>query len=238
MELQLDALGHHARRVGPTLLRALQGARLAPDEAGARDLLAAWDYRYVAHSRAPVLFDAWWREVSRTLWDDLLGEDLRRPGRDVTADRIFRPSAWDTTEEAVGEVLRQAFHAAFEKVVQDHGPQGTAWEWGRARGTHIRHLARIPAFSRLALATSGRAGVINATSRSFGPSWRMVVALGPQVRAWGIYPGGPSGNPGSRHYDAFVDGWVQGEMYELLYLDSPDTASERVVGRTVLQGGS
>jgi penicillin amidase len=218
----------------PTFLRALEG----PEETGARDLLAAWDYRYVAGSRAPVLFDAWWREVSEALWDDLLGEDLRRPGRDVTADRIFHPSAWDTTEKEVREVLRQAFHDALEKVVEDHGPQGTAWEWARARGTHIRHLARIPAFSRLALPTSGRAGVINATSRSFGPSWRMVVALGPQVQAWGIYPGGPSGNPGSPHYDAFVDGWVEGEMYELLYLDGPDASSERIVGRAVLEGGS
>jgi len=238
MGLQLDALGHHARRMLPTLLRALEGEGLSPEETGARDLLAAWDYRYVAENRASILFDAWWREVSRTLWAELLGEELRRPGRDVTADRIFHPTAWDSTEEAVRVTLRRTFHAAFEEVVESHGAQGAAWEWGRARGTDIRHLARIPAFGRLALSTSGRAGVVNATSRFFGPSWRMVVALGPEVKAWGIYPGGPSGNPGSPHYDAFVDGWVQGEMYELLYLDSPEAASDRIVGRALLKGGS
>lgn len=237
MQLQLDTLGHHQRRVLPSFLRALEGADLSPEERSARDLLASWDLRYAAQQQAPILFDAWWRQASRAVWDDLLGEDLRRPGRDVTADRILRPASWDTTEETVTEVLRRTFHAAFQKVVESHGPQGAAWEWGRARRTSIQHLVGIPAFGRLALPTSGRAGVINATSRSFGPSWRMVVALGPEVKAWGIYPGGPSGNPGSPHYDAFVDDWVQGEMYELLYLDSPDAASERIVGRAILEGG-
>jgi penicillin amidase len=66
----------------------------------------------------------------------------------------------------------------------------------------------------------------------------MVVALGPEVEAWGIYPGGPSGNPGSPHYDAVVDDWVEGEMYELLYLQSPESPCDRIIGRALLEGGS
>ena len=62
----------------------------------------------------------------------------------------------------------------------------------------------------------------------------MVVALGPEVEAWGIFPGGETGNPGSPHYDAFVDDWVDGKMYELLYLRSADDVGDRVMATTFL----
>src|SRR3990170_3896465 len=44
-----------------------------------------------------------------------------------------------------------------------------------------------------------------------GASWRMVVELGPELRAWGTYPGGQSGNPLSRRYDDRIAKWVNGE---------------------------
>jgi penicillin amidase len=237
MEMQMDTLDGHARRMLPVFLAALEDEYLKFEEQAAHELLVGWDYRYGSKERAPILFDAWWREVVDSLWQDLLGEDLRRPGRDITAHRILHPETWDSTPEQVGEVLRATFHAAFAKVVEQHGEQGPEWEWGSARGSNLHHLARIPAFSRLALPTSGRPGVINATGRTFGPSWRMVVALGPQVQAWGILPGGPSGSPGSPYYDASVDGWVRGELHELLYLDAADTPSDRIVGRATLEAG-
>nr|GFC81114.1 hypothetical protein [Tanacetum cinerariifolium] len=53
----------------------------------------------------------------------------------------------------------------------------------------------------------GGAGIVNATSERTGPSWRMVVALGPQVRAYGVFPGGQSGNPGSAAYDDMLETW-------------------------------
>ena len=40
----------------------------------------------------------------------------------------------------------------------------------------------------------------------------MVVELGREVRAWGTYPGGQSGNPASRHYDDRLAGWKRGEL--------------------------
>jgi penicillin amidase len=228
----------------PTLLEALEGEELGPEESEGRALLAAWDHRYEPQSRGPVLFEAWWREIATTLWRDVLGEEdrgLRLPGRDVTLRRLLHPEEWsdlgpEDPHEQVREIVSTAFRAAVARVVEGHGLPGPSWGWGRARGTHIRHLARIPAFGRLGLPTGGAGGVINATTRYGGPSWRMVVALGPEVRGWGIYPGGQSGNPGSPHYDPFVDDWLAGEMYEFLYLRSPDEASDRVVARTLLEG--
>ena len=36
------------------------------------------------------------------------------------------------------------------------------------------------------------------------------------VKAWGHYPGGQSGNPGSLYYDNMVESWTNGHYFELL----------------------
>jgi penicillin amidase len=43
----------------------------------------------------------------------------------------------------------------------------------------------------------------------------MVVSLSPETEAYGIYPGGQSGNPGSRFYDNFISDWALGKYYPL-----------------------
>jgi penicillin amidase len=40
----------------------------------------------------------------------------------------------------------------------------------------------------------------------------MVVELGDEVRAWGTYPGGQSGNPLSNGYDDRIATWAAGRL--------------------------
>lgn len=87
----------------------------------------------------------------------------------------------------------------------------------------------------VAYVTTGSCGLINATGRTHGPSWRMVVSLGPEIEAWGIYPGGQSGNPGSARYDEFIDEWVEGELAELLFLKSKTEVDPRIVSRLAMR---
>ena len=68
------------------------------------------------------------------------------------------------------------------------------------------------------LFSSGSSEAINATRGGFGPSWRMVVELGPEVKAYGLYPGGASGNPGSPNYDFMVEPWRTGQLFELNFM--------------------
>lgn len=64
----------------------------------------------------------------------------------------------------------------------------------------------------------------------------MVVDLDPEgVQAWGIYPGGQSGNPGSYFYDNMVDDWISGRAYKLAFLQSADEQNEKIVGKTILR---
>jgi penicillin G amidase len=38
-----------------------------------------------------------------------------------------------------------------------------------------------------------------------------------QIKAYVVYPGGQSGNPGSKYYATFLDYWVKGKYYEVKY---------------------
>jgi penicillin amidase len=67
------------------------------------------------------------------------------------------------------------------------------------------------------ISTGGHEQAPNAVRSDHGPSWRMIVDLGPEPKAWGIYPGGPSGNPGSPFYDNQLEDWAEGRYHHLLY---------------------
>ncbi len=69
---------------------------------------------------------------------------------------------------------------------------------------------------------------INATKVDHGPSWRMVVSLTAKTEAYGVYPGGQSGNPGSKYYDSFVDQWAAGKYYSLWMMTKAEAADKRV----------
>jgi penicillin amidase len=56
----------------------------------------------------------------------------------------------------------------------------------------------------------------------------MIVHLKPATEAFGIYPGGQSGNPGSRYYDNFIDSWSIGKYYTLWLMKETETEDERV----------
>jgi penicillin amidase len=61
----------------------------------------------------------------------------------------------------------------------------------------------------------------------------MVVELGPQVRAWGTYPGGQSGNAASARYDDRLTQWVHGELAPLRF--PRDAADVRALAELVLR---
>jgi penicillin amidase len=99
--------------------------------------------------------------------------------------------------------------------------------WGFYQGTRVEHLARLDAFSSKKLAVGGSQHAPNATTSTHGPSWRMIVEMNPDgPKAWGVLPGGQSGNPGSKTYTTSLNSWASGEYHELNFLKSFDTVEE------------
>ena len=65
-------------------------------------------------------------------------------------------------------------------------------------------------------------------TQSHGPSWRMIVHLNTPLEAYGVYPAGQNGNPGSKYYDNFIDTWVQGKYYQLWFMRQGDKTDKKV----------
>jgi penicillin amidase len=247
IKMQCDSLSVRARMALPRLLPLINGQSLSDEEKRILEELKDWDFQFLAGSAAATISNAFWLEISERIWKDDLTRDketLLMPRPDVTLNLILNepesPFIDDKTtpeKETLADLALQAFKATCKKLQESLGPFGPAWTWGKARGTELRHLARIPGFGTPRLETDGGPGIVNATNRDFGPSWRMTVALGPEVRAWGIYPGGQSGNPGSRFYDNAVEDWVKGRVYEILFLTGPEEKNPRVIGKSELRGG-
>ena len=101
-------------------------------------------------------------------------------------------------------------------------------EWAKYKSTHINHLTKLAALSRLNLPIGGGTHCINAAKPDHGPSWRMIVSLTAKTEAYGVYPGGQSGNPGSRFYDNFIDKWAAGSYYPLWMMTRGEEQDKRV----------
>jgi len=241
--LQMDNFNKQAEKMLPFLLAQLND--VTPEQEEIINELKKWDYFSDPDSPQAWVYKQWWLHLERAIWDDdldLFGEIRERPPRSVTA-RLLRDNSrlvyYDDINTPEREdrqaIINRAFKTAVNQLMEDLGPYGESWALGQARGTDINHLLSVKGLGRPGLRTGGGVGIVNATKKTHGPSWRMVVELGDEPRARGVYPGGQSGNPGSAFYDNAINDWVSGNYYDLYFLKSPAEAQPQKHSVTVLR---
>lgn len=213
----------------PALLAA--GRKFAANDTVRRatTLLGEWDRRYTLENSRAVLFESTMRRLPRILWDELQ-DRVGPPGLAVTT-QLLRDSTspwWDDrrTDEVEDRdrLLARALVLGLLETLKSHGePEAGGWRWDRIRHANIYHLLRLPAFSALEVPVQAGQSTLSPSSGrgNFGPSWRMVVELGPEVRGWGTYPGGQSGNPASSRYLSGLQKWSAGELDSLRFPRTP-----------------
>ena len=219
----------------------------------AAKLLSEWDRRYVRESRRAVLFEAAMRELERRTWDELVDpkekdEKTKRPvfpETQMILDLANSPSNvwWDdrrTPEhETRDAIFAQSLVAAYDSVTLSKGdPASDGWLWSNNRKANIKHLLQLPALGALNIPVQGGPGTLNPSSGNGtqGASWRMVVELGPEVRAWAVYPGGQSGAPASRRYTDRLSRWALGELEPVLFPRKPqDIDRKRIISTLTLK---
>jgi penicillin amidase len=148
-------------------------------------------------------------------------------------EALLRDTAFpfiDNVETPEKEDLKNIVTASFQKAVTQLTAldRSDSLSWYRYKDAGVQHLLRLPELSRMHLKTGGGTNIINATKKFHGPSWRMVVHLTDDTEAYGIYPGGQSGNPGSPYYDSFVDQWAKGEYYPLWIMNKDQSNDRRI----------
>lgn len=232
--MQTDPGSARADAFVPAMLRVAQ-SRLAMhpdrDASEAVRILSRWDRRYAKTSREAILFEHTMSQLQRRTWDELLDPEAKDTSYVTTpADAVLLElmsdssnAWWDDRRtgdhEDEGAIVTQSLKAALATATGRYGAADEGWEWSKVRGANIRHLLRIDGLSRLKIPVSGGPSTISPSDASgvHGPSWRMVVELGPEVRAWGIYPGGQSGNPSSPLYADRIAKWAAGQHDEILF---------------------
>ena len=232
-QMFMDNFSYHAYTVLPSMLAAVPLMDLTGQEREIYDMLAAWNLFNDGDQIEPSVFRTWWNLLHREIWDDKYDSEfpMRRPSRDITVELILDDpeSEWFNNarteeRETFEDLARKTFPKAIEQLTNRHGEFGENWQWGFVNNTNLNHLGQIPGLGEPNIFTDGGDESINAIRGSHGPSWRMIVELDPDgVRGYGVYPGGQSGNPGSRTYNEFIETWRTGELYELLFLkEKPD----------------
>ena len=250
-QLQNDDLGVNAQTMLPWMLTTVQAGNppAGSAETAALRTLQDWNYHYTAETVAATIFELWYQDLAKRLWEDDFGKaatglEMRYPSRDRTVQLLLNQSGnpaagyqgaspWiddrrTTEKETVHDLLTASLHFAVDSLTRKFGPLGPQWAWANQKSTDINHLAQLPGFGHQDIVCPGSPGSVNATGARNGPSWRMVVALGPQVKAYGIFPGGQSGNPASHYYDDMLESWRTGQLDELVFLRAADENHPRL----------
>jgi len=199
-------------------------------------LLKNWDRNNEVNSIGATVFETSWSYFEQLVFDDEYANApkvINRPFESSLVDGILGDSAYKfidniTTHQI--ETLADIATAALKQATVDLKAAEIKGKltWAKWKGTSINHLGKIAPFSQTDLLIGGGKHCINATRKNHGPSWRMVVELTEKTTAYGVYPGGQSGNPGSKYYDNFINSWVEGKYFPLWMMTKDEVSSKKV----------
>ncbi len=234
MALQGDNYNLEAAENLMAWLAELKFSSLSPDEKSAFEALINWNYMADAERAAPAYYDAWRDAVLELAWDELRGtEKVMTPPSTYRTFMLLKTQPdlqwWDIDSTEITENATMLLQAAYKKAIAEintwkNNHASSTFNWAAYKATRVTHLTRQEALSVKNVDIGGNHGIVNATSQTHGPSWRQIVELKPgAVKAWGIYPGGQSGNPGSAYYVNWIAPWAAGNYIELDLYASPST---------------
>ncbi|MDP4151070.1 MAG: penicillin acylase family protein [Bacteroidota bacterium] len=246
MKLQTENYDVFAEMARPVLLKHIDASHLGDEERAYLDIIRNWNLRDDPGETGPTIFNLWWSRLESAVYDDELSQTdlpLLRPFESTLLEALLRDTAYkfiDNINTPHKETLREIVTAAFKAAVPDlvQADRDDKLQWGRWKDTWARHLLRLPALSRTHLMIGGGTNCINAAKQFHGPSWRMIVHLTDKTEAYGVYPGGQNGNPGSPYYDSFVDHWAAGKYYPLWVMEREDARDKRVKWKMVFVNNS
>ncbi len=255
--MQADTRSRLAREFLPVALAAKPAT-----EAGrkARSLLEVWQGDMAAESPAPLAFAAWYRELTRLVYADELGE-LFRESWDLRATFMMNVmkgqrgfARWcddvaTPAKETCPIVAARAFDVAAEDLRKRYG-DSSSWRWGTAHAAAADHrpFGLVPVVSRIFNVTPETSGdtyslnvghfFIRDETRPFAnrhaPSLRAIYDLADLERSLYMHSTGQSGNFLSPWYASFAERWARVE-----YITIP-TRRESIdaAHRLVIQSGS
>jgi penicillin amidase len=221
MALQFDDYNLQAKEFLPVLFKLLGTHKTdVPEAEKYLQELKAWDLFAGVNQKGQTLYSIWSSETFESVWRELKSNNapVVTPNSYHTIelltstpnDLVFDVKTMDGIQTAEFHV-RAGFDSLLTTMAKWEAQEGD-YRWANYKRTTIQHLVpTFKAFSESNVYTGGGSGMLNATGSRHGASWRMIVELGDKIQAFGVYPGGQSGNVGSRFYRNFIPIWANGE---------------------------
>ena len=239
--LHFDNFGMKASESLPFMIESLNGKTLSAVEMDRIENLKKWDYYFNIDSKEAVYYDIWYRKLYSSIWDEIKKSRdenvaLKYPTNNSTIKLMkqfpnheFFDNKLTDAKENAEDLILYAFREMMKEVAElkEKGD----FSWASYKSTYVGHQLRIKPLGYHNIVAGGSGGdVVNATGSNHAPSQRIIIELDPTgIKAWGHYPGGQSGNPGSKYYDNMVEAWANGDYYDLLFLTNPDESNSRII---------
>jgi penicillin amidase len=241
-KIQASNYSLKAEEALPAMISLIPLDSLTNEQHSALDMMRTWNFEYQANAWQPVLFDTWYEKSNQLTFDEIAHDNklynritekwvLSYLLRKQPDSAIFDIQSSSEVREKASDILLMAF----QKIWDESGLNGNSgnMNWNTFTNPRIRHLGRIDAFS-VKLPSGGCKDCLNAMHNGAGPSWKMIVEMSPKGPiAYGIFPGGQSGNPGSRYYDNTVADWASGQYYALTLPSDKNDINTRSVSVTI-----
>ena len=233
--IQADVVSLAMRELLPKLL----ATRPRSEEARkALELLRKWDGAMELDRAEPLIAWAWWRELSRAIYADELGNAFQQNwlSRAVFTANVLsgdpESARWcdDVRTQAVEtceEQLAQSLDAALADLARRYGSDPSRWRWGEAHAARHEHrpFGRQPLLAKLfdiRVPSPGDAYSVNVGRSNLNDeaepfanrhaaSLRAIYDLSNLENSLYIHSGGQSGNILSEHYKAFTEAWAKNE---------------------------
>jgi penicillin amidase len=236
MVLQTDNYNIYAEELVPVLMKKINVEKLNADETKYFLILKSWNFRNDASSTGATVYNEWYKKFKADVYDDEFAKapkPIQLPFESTLIEATLRDSTYkffDDINTTKIETLADEATISFKDavlVLTELDAKGNL-EWWKNKDTRINHLLKQAAFSRMHINMGGGRNMINATTEDHGPSWRMIVSLTAKTEAYGVYPGGQNGNPGSKYYDNFIDKWAAGKYYSLWMMTKNEIKDDRI----------
>ena len=233
--IQADVVSLAMRDLLPRLLATRPRSE---DARKALALLGKWDGAMAPERSEPLIAWAWWRELTRAIYADELGDAFRAnwlsravflgnvlsgdPALARWCDNVRTPAV-----ETCEEVLALSLEAALADLARRHGSDQARWRWGEAHAARHEHrpFGRQPLLAKLfdiRVPSPGDAYTVNVGRNNLNDeaqpfanrhaaSLRAIYDLSDLEKSLYIHSGGQSGNIFSDHYESFTEAWARNE---------------------------
>ncbi len=196
--------------------------------------LRDWNRTMDAGSPEPLIFAAWFRELTKSVYADELAElfpaywgmrplFMENVLRDVNGQSRWCDDIATSGRETCGDQLTKSLEAALADLIERYGEDMDKWRWGEAHFAHSDHKPftgqpllgdlfdiKVPSSGGTFTVNVGRHAISNKDTpyaNVHAPSLRAIYDLADLNRSVFIHSTGQSGNRLSPYYDTFADAW-------------------------------